>query len=57
MIFFLPDNDMMYGFGEQKSVTRDGQSSLKLTKNVDVDVRHCATKSSTNSMDLTREKL
>lgn len=56
MIFFVPDNGMMYGFGEQKSATRDRQSSLKLTKNVDVDGRHCATKSSTKSMDLTREK-
>lgn len=56
MIFYAPYNDRMYGFVEQKSVTRDGQSSLKLTKNVDVDGRHCATKSSTKSMDLTREK-
>lgn len=56
MIFFVPDNGMMYGFGEQKSATRDRQSSLKLTKNVDVDGRHCATKSSTKSMDLIGKK-
>lgn len=43
--FFVPNNDGLYRdiFVEQVSVTKDIQSSLKLTKNVEVAVRHGAT--------------
>lgn len=42
MIFYVPNNEGIYCYVEQKSVTKDRKSSLKLTKNVDVAGRHGA---------------
>lgn len=55
MVFYVPNNDGIYCFVEQILVTKDRQSSLELTKNIDVAGRHGATRS-TNKMDLTQEK-
>lgn len=55
MPFYVPNNDEIYCFPEQKTVTKDRQSSLKMTKNVNVTGRNGTTKP-TNCMDLTREK-
>lgn len=55
MIFYVPNIDGIYRFVEQISVTKDIQSYLNLTKNIDVTVRQGATKS-INRVDLTREK-
>lgn len=52
MIFYVTNNDGMYCFVEQITVTKDGQSSLRLTKNFDV----AGITKSLNCMDLTREK-
>lgn len=55
MVFYVPNNDRIYCFVKQILVTKDRQSSLELTKNIDVAGRHGA-KRSTNRMDLTQEK-
>lgn len=36
MVLYVPNNDGIYRYGEQISATKDIQSSLKLTKNIDV---------------------
>lgn len=55
MTFFASNIDGICCFDEQKSVTKDRESSLKLTKKIDVVERHGEMKS-INSMDFTRGK-
>ena len=55
MVFYVPNNDVIYCFVEQILISKDRQSSLELTKNIDVAGRYGATRS-TNKMNLTQEK-
>lgn len=55
MIFYVLNNEGICIFVDQISVSKDIQSSLKLTKNIDVARHHVATKS-INCWDLTLEK-
>lgn len=43
-LFSVPKKDRVYSFVEEISVSKDMESSLKLTKNTDVAERHDATK-------------
>lgn len=48
MIFYVPNNDEINCFVEQKSVTNDRQSFVKLTKYDDIAKRHSATRGTHN---------